>query len=90
MKAKFYNPFRPHIVEFDNGTFAVRKLTLIGWAYYDNQKIGKDNDYWWSSFSNDTAVLYYTAESLDMAITLLEMLNLRKTIKSKRVKKVYP
>lgn len=45
---KFYNPFKPHIVEFVDNKFAVRKLSATGWEYYDNQKFTKD-DYWWSS-----------------------------------------
>mgnify|MGYP000729946247 CR=1 FL=1 len=30
---KFYNPFKPHIVEFTDGTFAVRKSSLFWWVY---------------------------------------------------------
>ncbi len=33
-----YNPFKPHIVQFPDGKFGVRKLGLIvtqGWAYLD-------------------------------------------------------
>lgn len=34
---KFYNPFKPHIVEFADGTFAVRKRGWLGllWIYKD-------------------------------------------------------
>jgi hypothetical protein len=45
---KLYNPLRPHIVEFSNGSYAVRQLTVYGWQYYDNQA-GKPDDYWWNS-----------------------------------------
>lgn len=89
MKTKFYNPFKPHIVEFDNGTFAVRKLGTIGWYHYDNQKV-KADDFWWSPMSADSASRYYVVDSFDMAKTLLEMIQLRKTIKSTKVRKVYP
>ena len=89
MTRKFYNPFKPHIVEFDSGTFAVRKLGRIGWYYYDNQKVKKD-DYWWTPMAGDNASRYYVVDSLDMAKTLLEMLQLRKVISSNKVRKIYP
>ena len=89
MKTNFYNPFKPHIVEYTNGTFAVRKLTVFGWAYYDNQKVKRD-DYWWTPFSSEDAKQWYLLDSLDMAQTLLEMSQLRKTIKSKQIKRIYP
>lgn len=38
---KLYNPFKPHIVEFD-GWYYVRKLTLIGFQYLDQYEY-----YWW-------------------------------------------
>lgn len=28
----FWNPFKPHIVEFGTGGFAIRKLTWAGWT----------------------------------------------------------
>ena len=30
---KFYNPFKPHVVEDVKETYVVRKLTLLGWKY---------------------------------------------------------
>lgn len=89
MKTNFYNPFRPHIVEFDSGIFAVRRLRIFGWEYYDNQKIRKD-DYWWTPFADQKAKQYYLVDTLEMAQTLLEMLKLRKTIKSTKVRKIHP
>lgn len=45
---KFYNPFKPHIVEFTDGTFAVRKRGWLGiiWLY-------KDSNGWSSSTTSD-------------------------------------
>lgn len=40
---KFYNPFKPHIVEFTDGTFAVRKSSLVYWSYYSKRCVE-----WWS------------------------------------------
>lgn len=48
---KFYNPFQPHVVEFSSGMFAVRKLTKLGWKYYDNQRLGQDDYWWWMEHS---------------------------------------
>jgi hypothetical protein len=42
-----YNPFRAHIVEFADSTFAVRRLGWSGWLYWDNQVYGPQT-YWWS------------------------------------------
>ena len=41
-----YNPVKPHIVELYSGKFAVRKLTIIGWSYFDNQKNYSDYSWW--------------------------------------------
>jgi hypothetical protein len=38
---KFYNPFKPHIVEYD-GWYYVRRLTLIGYTCMD-----RNSFYWW-------------------------------------------
>ena len=45
---KFYNPFKPHIVEHANGKFAVRRRCFWGWEY-------KDRKNWVSSCSKDIA-----------------------------------
>jgi len=49
---KLYNPFKPHIVEFDDGTFAVRKFTWTGWGHLDNDIC---TEYWWFSVTINTA-----------------------------------
>lgn len=83
---KVFNPFRPHIVEFENGKFAVRKLKFLWWHYYDNQKHKKE-DYWWLSFDEDCR-RWYQVDTLEMAQTLLEMSQLRKQINSKKIVRV--
>ena len=67
---KFYNPFKPHIVEYD-GWYYVRKLTSIGYECMD-----RDSFHWWhsSAYWED-----YCKTSLPQA---KEMLN-RKRIKPK-------
>ena len=39
MKFKFYNPFKPHIVETEDGKFAIREFSLLGlgWDFWDRQ-----------------------------------------------------
>ena len=49
---KFYNPFKPHIVEFADGTFAVRKRGWLGfmWTYKDRMgwcSSSDSNIQWW-------------------------------------------
>lgn len=75
---KFHNPFTPHIVQFPDGKYAVRKWSFyyMRWAYYDSQKVGKD-DYWWT-LSNSAK--WYKLNSLEEARLLLEMLVLRRQI----------
>lgn len=38
---KFYNPFIPHLVKL-NEHYAVRKLTSLGWQFFD-----LETEYWW-------------------------------------------
>ena len=40
---KFYNPFKPHIVETEDGKFAIRELRLW-WQFWDRK-----DKYKWSS-----------------------------------------
>jgi len=84
---KRINPFRPHIVEFGNGKFAVRRLSFPSWKYYDNQKSSKD-DYWWNGFS-ESSRKFFEVDTLEVAQMLLEMVNLRKQVNSSKVVKVY-
>jgi hypothetical protein len=85
--AKPINPFRAHIVEFGNGKFAVRKFSFPYWKYYDNQKASKE-DYWWNGFT-ETSRKFFEVDTLEIAQTLLEMLELRKQVTSGKVVKVY-
>ena len=32
---KFYNPFKPHLVQFNNGKYAIRRYRLFSWEYRD-------------------------------------------------------
>lgn len=83
---KVFNPFKPHIVEFASGKFAIRKFTWC-WKYYDNQR-GKSDEYWWFD-PNSEFKHRYEVDSIEIATTLLEICNLRKTIQSRKVLKVY-
>ena len=55
---KLYNPFKPHIVLFDNYHYAVRKLTSLGWAYLDNNKFDPCDDYWWHGVTLRSGTYY--------------------------------
>lgn len=47
---KFYNPFKPHIVQFADGKFAVRRWSIIDWKYKATYYFfGNDVIYWWNA-----------------------------------------
>lgn len=72
---KIYNPFKPHIVEFENGKFAVRKIGFpfgFGFAVYKGVKLagGKDRYFWW--YDNTAEYAHrYQLESIEQAKVLL-------------------
>jgi len=85
MKREFFNPFKPHIVEFANGKFAVRKLTMSGWKFYDSQRVKEDDYWWWDNVHNK----WFQVDTKEMAQSLLEIISLRATISSKKITKVH-
>jgi len=57
---QLYNPFKPHVVYFNNGTYGVRKYTLfLGWEYYSQT----DAEIWW--FDPKYIPKYCLAETLE-------------------------
>lgn len=46
---KFYNPFKPHIVQFANGKHAVRRWSVLGWVYKEHTTYGNEDVYWWNA-----------------------------------------
>ena len=45
---KFYNPFKPHVVQFANSKFAVRRLSFSGWEYKECATNPREDVYWWN------------------------------------------
>jgi len=39
---KIYNPFKPHLVQFTDGSYAYRKFDLVSWVLLD-----RDGGHWW-------------------------------------------
>jgi hypothetical protein len=39
-----YNPFKPHLCQFNNGTYGIRKLSALFWIYLDADDY---RSYWW-------------------------------------------
>jgi hypothetical protein len=66
---KFYNPFKPHIVQYGDKYF-VRKWSLTYWTYKENNLkfIRLHGDPWWRTFK--FAQLWCSADSLDEAIKI--------------------
>lgn len=55
-----YNPFQPHVVQFENGSFGVRKRELFtGWLYYSQT----GENYWW--YIEEYVMKYATTPSRD-------------------------
>ena len=74
-----YNPFKPHIVQFDNNKFAVRKLTyFLIWGYRDNYC---HDNYWWTTPNN--VQRYSSVNTYEEAVDILKFLS------DIKVKKVY-
>lgn len=84
---KFINPFQPHIAELVSGKYVVRRWAL-GWQYYDNNKIGRKEEHWWNGFTS-TSAQYYEVDTFREAELLMELINIRKQIKSRRAVKVW-
>ena len=61
-----YNPFKPHIVQFPNGKYAIRKYGFPFWDYLDSS----DLNYWWSTSS--FVYKYCTFNTLEAAKKALD------------------
>ena len=66
---KFYNPFKPHIVELSDGWFAVRRFTSTGGQYLECRI---PYDYWWSSLAFKN---HFEVPTLERAQELLSIAN---------------
>ena len=86
-KLNLYSPFVPHIVEFPSGKFAVRRWSLFsfGWVYYDSQKFKKE-DYWWTQSHNEK---WYKVDTLEEAKLILDVIRLRKQVKSNKPVRIH-
>jgi hypothetical protein len=44
-----YNPFKPHICQFNNGTYGIRRLSGFLWVYLDKAEAVKilNAPFWW-------------------------------------------
>lgn len=81
---KFYNPFKPHIVQFANGKFAVRRRIFIGWEYKERTEFNNsDCEYWW--YKVEYVKKYCMVDTHEQAVILRDKTNR----KSMEVVKVY-
>ena len=63
-----YNPFKPHICQYHNGSYGIRRSKLFLWEYLDAlESINEDNPdpYWWTT--PKAAVRWATFSSLTKA-----------------------
>jgi hypothetical protein len=76
---KFYNPFKAHIVQIQNGRYLVRRFRLLYWEYRDNGKVivyDKDEDNWWVTF--EYAKRWCVVDTLEEAKVLRDKTKIRK------------
>jgi hypothetical protein len=83
---KFYNPFKPHVVQFANGKFAVRKWSIFMWEYKEHTTFAKDDVYWWNSI-NDT-FNWVCVDTYEQAVALRDKVHF-KGPKEMKVEKVH-
>jgi len=77
---KFYNPFKWHIVQFENGMFGIRRYHMLSWEYRERPEFGK-----WSWFLSEHVLKYCMFDTLAQAQELKDLLIPKKII----VEKVY-
>jgi hypothetical protein len=65
---KFYNPFKPHIVQLSNGKYAVRRWSLLAWEYKESWTLPGTDCYWWNSMEH--VQKWCTVKSLEEAKAL--------------------
>jgi hypothetical protein len=44
---KWYNLFKPHVIELACGIYYVRRYSITGWKYLD-----RTDNYWWTRTNN--------------------------------------
>jgi hypothetical protein len=64
---KFYNPFKPHIVQFEN-KYLVRRLNGFFWKYKATNTHGNEKPHWWYMWEHVSK--YCTCGSLEQAMVL--------------------
>ncbi len=86
---KFYNPFKAHIVEFADGTFAVRKRGWLGFVWMFKDRNGwsmtsTSEIQWWL----EDHVKHCKVRTYDEAVNVMEMSKQPK-VNPHKVVKVY-
>jgi hypothetical protein len=81
---KFYNPFKPHIVQYQD-KYLVRRWNLMAWEYKERESFRNEEPHWWNYW--EYAIKYCSFNSLEEAIALKDKVwvNPKKTPKVKVV-----
>jgi hypothetical protein len=72
---KFYNPFKPHIVQFADGKFAVRRRCFIGWEYKERVTFKNEDVYWW--YLTEYAKRHCTVDTYEEAVALRDKVHVK-------------
>lgn len=69
---KIYNPFKPHIVEFQNGKFAVRRYEFLCWTYKGHTIFPRESEsHWW--FVHEYVVKHCMVDTLEEAKVVMNL-----------------
>jgi hypothetical protein len=80
---KFYNPFKAHIVQFDNGKYAVRRW-CVAWEYKEHITLSNEDIYWWNTM--EYAKRWCMVDTLEQAQALRDKVHVKKSNANKVVK----
>lgn len=61
---KIYNPFKPHLVQFTDGSYAYRKSEVFYWTMLDRD----DGNHWWFGKEQWQRHCYGTKNESELAL----------------------
>lgn len=83
---KLYNPFKAHIVQFENAKFAVRRFRLSGWEYKEHTTFSKEDVYWWNWIEH--TYHWCCVDTYEQAVALRDKVQI-KQVPATKVSKVH-
>ena len=71
---KIFNVFKPHIVQFQNGNYGIRRLSLFGFEFLVNERYDGGVKWWNTDYSYPmkTYCIYNSEEEAKVRLTNFE------------------